>query len=306
MKHLVTGGAGFIGSHIVDRLISDGHEVVVIDNESADSNEKFYWNEKASNHKLDITDYEKIKHLFNDVHTVFHLAAESRIQPAINNPLHAAHVNFLGTCTILQCAREAKCDRVIYSSTSASYGLKNKIPLKESMNRDCLNPYSVTKCGGEDLCQMYHDLFGLKTVIFRYFNVYGPRQPLRGEYAPVIGLFLRQSYNNLPMTIVGDGNQKRDFTHVSDVVSANLNAMKTKKPSAFGEIFNIGSGKQYSINELAQIIGTAVEYIDERPGEARNSLADISKARQTLSYNPDKNLKEWLLQELENHHKENK
>ena len=299
MKHLVTGGAGFIGSHIVDRLLKEGHEVIVIDNESADSNEQFYWNKLASNHKLDITDYENIKELFKGVHTVFHLAAESRIQPAINNPLHAARVNFLGTCTILQCAREENCHSVVYSSTSASYGLKNKIPLQESMNRDCLNPYSVTKCAGEDLCRMYFNLFGLKTVTLRYFNVYGPRQPLRGEYAPVIGLFLRQSQNNTPMTVVGDGEQKRDFTHIDDIVNANISAMKTQNPEAFGEIFNIGSGKQYSINDITAIIGTGFVYIDERLGEARDSLADITKATKILNHSPTRNLKDWLLEELE-------
>ena len=293
MKHLVTGGAGFIGSHIVDALLDLGHEVVVIDNESADSNEKFYWNSSAENHKVDILDYETIEPLFSGVHTVFHLAAESRIQPAIKNPLHAAKVNFLGTCNVLQCAREKGCDRVVYSSTSSGYGLKNKVPLKEDMDRDCLNPYSVTKCGGEDLCKMYYSLYGLKTVIFRYFNVYGPRQPIRGEYAPVIGLFMRQSKDGIPMTIVGDGSQTRDFTNVFDVVQANLLAMKSSQ-EVFGEIYNIGSGKRFSIMEVAKMIGTDWVNIAPRIGEATDSLADISKAKSKLGYSPEKDLGKWI------------
>ena len=293
MKHLVTGGAGFIGSHLVDALLDLGHEVVVIDNESADSNESFYWNPLAENHKVDILDYDTIKPLFSDVHTVFHLAAEARIQPAIKNPLHAAKVNFLGTCNILQCAREKGCDRVIYSSTSSGYGLKNKVPLKEDMERDCLNPYSVTKCGGEDLCKMYNNLYGLKTVTFRYFNVYGPRQPIRGEYAPVIGLFMRQSEEGLPMTVVGDGSQTRDFTNVFDVVQANILAMSSNE-EIFGEIYNIGSGKRYSIMEIVKIIGTEWTNIKSRIGEAKDSLADISKAKSRLNYSPKHDLENWI------------
>jgi UDP-glucose 4-epimerase len=297
MKYLVTGGAGFIGSHIVDRLILDGNEVVVIDNESADSNEKFFWNNKAKNYKLDITDYDSIRKLFNNVHTVFHLAAESRIQPAIKNPIKAAKVNFLGTMTILQCAREAGCDRVIYSSTSSAYGRKNTPPLKEDMPNDCLNPYSVTKSGGETLCKMYTDLFGLNTITFRYFNVYGDRQPLRGEYAPVIGLFLRQKKNSLPMTIVGDGEQRRDFTLIDDVVEANIAASKTSDKLAFGELFNIGSGINYSILDLVEMIGGEYKHIEPRIGEARISLADISKAKKILGWEPRGSLREWIKNE---------
>ena len=294
MKYLVTGGAGFIGSHVVDRLLRDGHEVIVIDNEAADSNEKFYWNTKAENFKYDIQDYESIKGLFSGVHTVFHLAAESRIQPAINNPIQAAQVNFVGTCTVLQCAREAGCDRVVYSSTSSAYGLKNTPPLNEEMMSDCLNPYSVTKVGGESLCKMYNDLFGLKTITFRYFNVYGDRQPLKGEYAPVIGLFLRQKKSGQPMTIVGDGTQKRDFTFIEDVVEANILASQTNKKSAFGQVFNIGSGVNYSILELTEMIKGEHVHISSRVGEAHTSLANIEKAQKILNWSPKGNLKKWL------------
>ena len=192
MKSLVTGGCGFIGSHIVDRLINDGHEVIVIDNLSAESNEKFYRNEKAEYHHVDVGDYESMSPLFHEVDYVFHLAAVARIQLTIDKPLVACRANFLGTCNVLEASRLNKVKRVVYSSTSSAYGLKNNPPLQEDMPRDCLNPYSVTKVAAEDLCKMYNDLYDLETVTLRYFNVYGERQPLKGQYAPVVGIFLIQ------------------------------------------------------------------------------------------------------------------
>ena len=234
MKCIVTGGAGFIGSNLVDRLVQDGNEVVVIDNESATCNEDFYWNDKADNHKFDICDYSNIYPLFKGVDCVFHLAAEARIQPAIKNPIRSAQTNVVGTCNVLQAARENGVERVIYSSTSSAYGLSNTPPLTEDMPNDCLNPYSVTKTCGEQLCDMYTKLFGLKTLTLRYFNVYGERQPLKGQYAPVVGIFLRQVESGEPMTIVGDGLQRRDFTHVSDAVEANILAMNSEATKHMG------------------------------------------------------------------------
>ena len=222
MKCIVTGGAGFIGSHIVDSLLVLGDEVIVIENESSTVHDHFYWNDKATNHKVDISDYEKMRPIFDGVDYVFHCAAESRIQSAILNPLLAIRTNTLGTGTVLQCAREAGVKKVMYSSTSSGYGLINTPPLEETMPDDCLNPYSVSKVSGEKLCSMYTKLFGLKTIIFRYFNVYGPREPLKGSYAPIVGLFLRQYKAGESLTIVPDGTQRRDFVHVDDVVQANL------------------------------------------------------------------------------------
>ena len=221
LKALVTGGAGFIGSNLVDSLVELGWDVIVIDDLSSEAHEQFYFNDKVEYHKISIVDFDKIRPLFKGVHTVFHLAAESRIQPAINNPTYAVRVNSVGTCNVLQSAREAGVNRVVYSSTSSAYGLSNTPPLSEDMPDDCLNPYSVSKVSGEKLCKMYSDLFGLETITFRYFNVYGPRQCTRGQYSPVIGLFLRHKENGEPMTVVGDGLQTRDYTHVDDVVRAN-------------------------------------------------------------------------------------
>jgi len=298
MKSLVTGGCGFIGSHIVDELISSGHEVVVIDNESAESNEKFYKNKKAKYYKYDIIDYDSIESLFEDVDYVFHLAAESRIQPTLERPQDACMTNFYGTCNVLQASRKYKIKRVIYSSTSSAYGLNDKMPLTEDMERDCLNPYSVTKVAAEDLCKMYYTLWGLPTIILRYFNIYGERQPVKGQYAPVIGIFLRQKQAKEKLTIVGDGSQRRDFTHVLDVVQANINASKTIYQNAFGRIFNIGTGKNHSVKEVADMISKKQIFIEPRLGEAENTLADITQACNFLNYKPTINLEDWVQSQL--------
>jgi len=309
MKVLVTGGAGFIGSNLVDRLITDGHEVVVIDNESSDANEQFYWNPAAKNYKYDINDYTMVRRLYEGVDTVFHLAAEARIQPCIEDPLKAVEANMLGTASVLQCARVCGVKRVIYSSTSSAYGLKNTPPLVETMPNDCLNPYSVSKTSGEELCKMYSKLYGLETIIFRYFNVYGERQPLRGQYAPVIGIFLRQRAAGEPMTIVGDGEQRRDFTYVGDVVEANIKASqfvapeydvrdnggcKTYRGWEWGQVYNIGTGRNYSINEIAAYIGGPTVNIPPRQAESRISLANPSKANNQLGWTSKVRLEDWI------------
>jgi UDP-glucose 4-epimerase len=293
-KVLVTGGAGFIGSNLVDKLITLYDEVVVIDNESSDAHNSFYWNDKCSNHKYNICDYKNIRPLFDGVDIVYHIAAEARIQPTLKNPILAAKSNVVGTCTILQCAREAGVKRVIYSSTSSAYGLKNKIPLDETMPDDCLNPYSVTKTSGEKLCKIYTRLFDLETVVFRYFNVYGERQPLKGQYAPVIGIFIRQKNNNEKMTIVGDGKQRRDFTHVSDVVQANILASDPQNKEVVGETFNIGTGTNHSILEIANFIKGDYTFVTPRPAEARETKANNTKARNILGWKPTISVKDWI------------
>ena len=294
MKSLVTGGAGFIGSHIVDKLLELGHEVVCYDNESAESNEDFYRNPKAYNIKGDIRDYKLLKNSMTNIDYVFHLAAESRIQPAILNPIEAVSVNCVGTVTVLQCAREAGVKKVIYSSTSSGYGF-NEPPNDELQDDDCLNPYSVSKVAGEKLCKMYNDLWGLKTVFLRYFNVYGERQPLKGQYAPVIGIFLRQRDEGEELTIVGDGEQRRDFTHVSDVVQANiLAATKEVHEMNYGQLYNVGNGINYSINEIANSISDNQVNIPSRIGESRITLAKNDKLKRTFGWEPKVNLMDWI------------
>lgn len=294
MKTIVTGGSGFIGSHLVDKLVELNKNVIVIDDESAEGNDPAHRNPKAVYHKINVCDYEKILPLFADVDYVFHLAAESRIQPTLLNPPKACQVNMVGTCNVLQAAKVHGVKKVMYSSTSSAYGLKNTSPLREDMPRDCLNPYSVSKVAAEDLCKMYYTLFGLPTVIFRYFNIYGERQPLKGQYAPVIGIFLRQKAAGEEMTIVGDGSQRRDFTHVSDAVFANLLAAFSDDERMLGEIFNIGTGMNHSVLEICDMMGGAHTFIPARAGESQVSLADISKAKEILSYTPGVQLVDWV------------
>ena len=299
MKSLVTGGAGFIGSNLVDGLLSLGHDVVVIDNEYSDAHDYFYWNDNTENYKYDIRDYEKTRPLYDGVDYVFHIAAEARIQPAILNPVGAISINSVGTCTVLQCAREAGVKRLMYSSTSAGYGM-NPQPNVETQPDYCLNPYSISKVNGEKLCKMYTDLFNLDTVIFRYFNVYGERQPIRGQYAPVIGIFLRQLEAGQPLTIVGDGEQRRDFTYVKDIVNANIMAaLSNADKEAYGQVYNVGSGVNYSVNEVAEMISNKIKYIPPRLGEARISLANVDKIYKTFAWKPQQSLEKWIKSAVE-------
>jgi UDP-glucose 4-epimerase len=300
VRTLITGGAGFIGSNLVDRLIAEGHEVTVIDNESADSNEQFFWNPQAHNYKYDVRDYVMVRKLYEGQDAVFHLAAEARIQPTIEDPLKAFENNMIGTATVLECARSCGVKRVVYSSTSAAYGLVNTPPLNETMPTDCLNPYSVSKVAGEEICRMYARLYGMETVTFRYFNVYGERQPLRGQYAPVIGIFLRQIAAGEPMTIVGDGEQRRDFTYVGDVVDANIRAgtfVPADRNYQWGQIYNIGTGKNHSINEIAKFMDGKTSYIPCRPAESRVSLANTKKANTELGWTARISVKDWIAKE---------
>ena len=293
-KSLVTGGAGFIGSNLVDKLLTMGHEVIVIDNQFSEAHDQFYWNFHSKNYRMDIRDYSLTRKLYDGVDYVFHLAAEARIQPAIENPIEAVSINSIGTCTVLQCAREAGVKRVMYSSTSSGYGM-NEPPNVETQPDDCLNPYSVSKVNGEKLCRMYTSLYGLETVCFRYFNVYGNRQPLKGQYAPVIGIFLRQLAAGQPLTIVGDGEQRRDFTHVDDVVNANIKAaLANIDDKCFGQVYNVGTGLNHSINEIAAMISDNKINISARPGEAKISLANNTKLRETFDWEPTVKLEDWI------------
>ncbi len=295
MRAIVTGGCGFIGSNLVDSLVQKDVEVIVVDNQSADCHDQVYQNNNASYHKYDINDYGLIEPLFTDVDYVFHLAAEARIQPTIENPRLAMQTNVLGTCNVLEASRKHNIKRVMYSSTSSAYGLKNDPPLVENMHRDCLNPYSVSKCAGEDLCKMYYSLYRLETVIFRYFNVYGERQPTKGQYAPVIGIFQRQYSNGEPMTVVGDGLQTRDYVHVSDVVQANIHMALHEDKSCLGEIFNVGVGNNHSVLDIVNMIDDNADYehIPSRTGEARHTLAGNEKLK-SFGWKPKVQLKEWV------------
>jgi UDP-glucose 4-epimerase len=293
-KCLVTGGAGFIGGHLVDRLLKAGHDVVVVDDESSTANKDFYWREDCANHKVDICDFDSLSPLFNGVELVFHLAARSRIQICVEDPSDAVKNNSLGTCNVLQAARLNGCKRVMFAGTSSCYGLKNPIPLKEDMPNDCLNPYSVSKSNCEELCKMYTDLFGLETVLFRFFNVYGDRQPVAGDYAPVVGLFFRQKAAGEAMTVVGDGLQTRDYTHVKDIVEALFLAGESSNKDIIKEMFNLGTGTNHSVMDLVNLTGGDHVHIPARAGEARDTLADNSKAKTMLGWDPNRKLEDWV------------
>ena len=290
MRCLITGGAGFIGSNLVDALIERGDEVIVIDNLSAGKRENV--NSRAQFHQLDIRDLEKIKPLFKGVDYVFHLAALTNIQFSIDNPAESHDVNLNGTINVLISAREAKVKRVIYSASSSAYGLQDKLPWEENMAPRVLSPYSVQKYVGELYCRSFNLIYGLETVSLRYFNVYGKRQRLEGAYAPVMGIFIRQRLAGEPMIIYGDGKQTRDFTSVVDVVRADILAMESKKVGK-GEVINIGRGKNYSVNELAEMVGGPVKFLPARI-EVRNSLADNNLAKELLGWEPAVNLPQWL------------
>ena len=294
---IVTGGAGFIGSHIVEKLKRLDHMVVVIDNEYSD-NDNFHWRKDTLNVNIDITDYKALKKACTGADYIFHLAAEARIGPAIENPVNAVNINTIGTCNVLQCAREVKAKKVLYSSTSSGYGL-NEAPNIETQPDDCLNPYSVSKVAGEKLCKMYTDLYGLNTIIFRYFNVFGERAPRKGQYAPVTGIFLRQKAAGEPLTIVGDGEQRRDYIYVKDVANANvMAAISNPDDDAYGQVYNVGSGKNYSVNEIASFISDDTINIPPRIGEARNSLANIDKIKKTFAWKPEMDIEEWIKTQL--------
>jgi len=292
-KSLVTGGAGFIGSHIVDRLLSLGHEVVVIDNESSDGHDDFYWNENTKNYKVDIRNFSEIAPLFQEVDYVYHLAAKASVQASVDNPLPTISTQVIGTANVLEAARLSGVEKFVYSSTSACYGNKNPIPNVETMREDPLNAYAIGKLSGEQLVKAYYHLYGMKTVAFRYTNVYGERARHVGTYAPAVSKFLKMRKEGEALTIFGDGMQRRDFIHVSDVVSANA-LISFEELETWGEVYNIGYGKNWSIQEIADAISVEQIHLSARSGEMKETLADIGKARVELTWKPKVDIMEWI------------
>ena len=289
-KIIVVGGAGFIGSNLVDELIKRGDKVVVIDDLSTGKKENI--NPEADFHKLDARDTEKIKPLFSGVDYVFHLAALPNVQYSIDNPAESNDVNLNSTLNVLISARDAGVKKVIYSASAAAYGNQKEEQWHEGMQADFLSPYGLQKYVGELYCSLFSKLYGLPTVGLRYFNVYGKRQCLEGAYAPVVGIFVKKRLEGKPMVVFGDGKQTRDFVSVIDVVRANILAAESDKAGA-GEVINIGSGKSYSVNELAKMVGGPTE---EQPPriEVKRSLADNSLAKKLLGWKPTVDLSEWL------------
>ncbi len=290
-KIIVTGGAGFIGSNLVDALIQKGHEVLVLDNLSTGKKENI--NPKAKFFEVDLRNYDQIHPLFNGVDFVFHEAALPRIPLSIEKPIESNEINIKGTLNVLVAAKCFGVKKFIYAASSSALGGNDQIPMKEDGLCQPLNPYALQKYVCELYCKIFFDIYGLPTVSLRYFNVYGPRQPREGSYIPVIGIFLTQKKAGKPLTITGDGEQTRDFTHVFDVVRANILAMESDKVGK-GEVINIGAGQNHSVNEIAKMIGGDYIHLPARPGEMQDTLADITKARELLGWQPEIALEEGI------------
>ncbi len=287
---LVTGGAGFIGSSLVDKLIERGERVRVLDNFS--TGQRNHLNRKAELFEADIRDLQRIRPAFDQVHTVFHCAALPRVPLSIENPLDTHLINVVGTLNVLLAAREARVRRFIHSSSSSVYGDQARLPLNESMSPHPINPYGLQKYAAERYVEMFHTFYGMPTLSLRYFNVFGPRMAIEGAYVTVISLFLRARKGEVAMTIFGDGEQTRDFTHVNDVVRANMLAMDCEV--ADGRPINIGQGRNISINKIAAIIGGKIAHVPARIGEVRDTLADNTQAEELLGWTPQMTTEQGL------------
>lgn len=292
MKYTVIGGAGFIGSNLVDLLIKEGHEVLVIDNLSTGDIKNV--NPKASLLICDISEENSLGDSLEGSDTVFHLAALARVQPSIENPLEFNKTNVNGTLNVLMAAKDSNVRRVVYSASSSAYGDAEIFPTPENHPTDPLSPYGLQKLIGEQYCRVFYHCYGLETVSLRYFNVFGERQSLEGAYKLVMGIFANQRLQGKPLTITGDGEQRRDFTYVGDVVKANLLAAQSKLVGK-GEVINIGNGDNRSINQIADLIGGPKEYIEKRL-EPQQTLADNTKAKELLGWSPTTTVEQWVPQ----------
>ena len=292
-KYVVTGGAGFIGSNLVDFLLKKHTEVHVIDNFS--SGKKENCNPKATYHKLDLSDssnFENIKSILENCDGVFHMAALARVQESIENPLHFEQNNTLSTINILKACSDMNVKRLVYSASSSAYGNTDKLPSFEDDPINPISPYAMQKYYGEVCCKTFSTVYGIQTVSLRYFNVYGERQNLDGAYALVMCVFAKQRLNNQPMTIRGDGEQRRDFTHVYDIARANYLAMQSTKVGS-GDIINIGNNDSKSVNDIAKLIGGPTINV-EPVIEPRETLANNFKALDLLGWKPTINIEDWV------------
>ncbi len=284
MKTLVTGGAGFIGSHLCELLLSRGHDVVAVDSlicgrlantKSFDANPRFRF------FKADIRDMESLRPAFHGVEWVFHLAGLADIVPSIEQPANYYSTNVTGTFNVLECAREHGARRFVYAASSSSYGIPDLYPTPETSPIRPQYPYALTKYMGEELVMHWAQTYGLPGLSLRLFNVYGPRSRTSGAYGAVFGVFLAQKLNSKPFTVVGNGEQTRDFTYVTDVAEAFLRAAES---GLSGEAMNVGSSNHYSVNRLVKLLGGDVVYIPKRPGEPDCTFADVSKIQRLLDW----------------------
>jgi len=299
-KTLVTGGSGFIGSHLTDKLLKEGHEVIVIDNFSNGRIENL--SHHKDNKKLrivneDISNYSKIEKYFKNIDWVFHLAALADIVPSINDPMKYHKSNVDGTISVLEASRKNNVKRFIYTASSSCYGIPEKYPTPESSPIKPEYPYALTKYLGEQIAIHWNNIYDLPVLSLRLFNVYGPRARTSGTYGAVFGVFLAQKINNKPFTVVGDGSQTRDFTYVTDIADGFHKAAESNIEK---EIMNLGSGNTYSVNRLVELLDGEVVHIPKRPGEPDCTFADISKAKKLIGYKPQVTFEKGVKKMLEN------
>ncbi len=298
MRCVVTGGAGFIGSNLVDKLIDDGHEVIIFDNYSTGKKENV--NPKAKFFLVDIShqpsfEHKTMKDIMSGVDVVFHLAAKARVQPSIENPIEYHNTNVNGTLNMLDACRRYGVKRFIFSSSSSVYGDVEQLPTPEEHELNPMSPYALHKLQGEQYCKLFSELYDLETVCLRYFNVYGERQNTEGAYCLVMGIFAGQLLKGEPMTINGDGENRRDFTYVGDVVDANIRCMDYPL-ELNGEVFNIGNGDNRSVNQIANLLSRDGDRINREPViEPKETLANNSKAKKMLGWKPTNKIEDWII-----------
>lgn len=295
---MVTGGAGFIGSHIVNRLISDGHEVVVLDDFSTGHRSNLTENKALTIVEGDISNFDTVKQCMQGVDWVFHKAAVASVPKTVNDPVGSSLVNYQGTLHLLEAARNNDVKRFVFASSAALYGDEPTLPKIETMCPVTLSPYAVDKLASESACGMYTKLYGLETVCLRYFNVYGPKQDPSSPYSGVISIFTDKLKNKQIPSIFGDGEQTRDFVFVSDVVEANMKAVTTE--NCAGRFFNIATGNKITLNDLLKSLSDIysiefnVNYGEVRKGDIKDSYAVIDKANSILKWRPNVELNHGL------------
>ena len=298
-KSVITGGAGFIGSNLTDRLLDMGHKVTVLDNfvSGKKSNLAHHNKKNLKIVNIDISKSENLDKYFKKVDYIFHLAALAEIIPSFKNPKKYFINNVIGTLNVLKAAKKNKIKKMIYAASSSCYGAPKKFPTSEKDKIDLKHPYAVTKFIGEELVMRYALMFNMPNISCRFFNVYGPRLNVSGQYSAVIGNFLSQTKSKKALTVVGDGKQTRDFIHVDDLVNAFIKIIKSK---SVNKIYNLGSGKRTSINTIAKIFGGKKKFIPVRPGEPKNSVADITKIKKDIDWRPKISIEQGIKKLLKN------